>query len=323
MNLLNEPWLPVRHQDGSRSWIVPNQLADPDIVAFDADRADFNGALAQFAIGLLQTSTPVDDPIAWRRLFDSPLDAATLTQWFAPIAGAFEFDGAGARFKQDFSLRPGDGATCDIGALLIESPGENALKNNSDHFIKRGRIEAMCPHCAAMALLTLQINAPSGGAGHRTGLRGGGPLTTLVLCQPQRSLWHDLWLNVRARSEFLALQGNATKTALHFTFPWLADIGTIQSDDKTAPAQVHPAHVFWAMPRRIRLEMDAEVVAAGRCDLCGRPAEKLIRQYETKNYGFNWITSYRPTTKQRKAGCLFIPNRAVLAIDTGFLGSWA
>jgi CRISPR system Cascade subunit CasA len=288
MNLLNEPWLPVRHQDGSRSWIVPNQLADPDIVAFDADRADFNGALAQFAIGLLQTSTPVDDPIAWRRLFDSPLDAATLTQWFAPIAGAFEFDGAGARFKQDFSLRPGDGATCDIGALLIESPGENALKNNSDHFIKRGRIEAMCPHCAAMALLTLQINAPSGGAGHRTGLRGGGPLTTLVLCQPQRSLWHDLWLNVRARSEFLALQGNATKTALHFTFPWLADIGTIQSDDKTAPAQVHPAHVFWAMPRRIRLEMDAEVVAAGRCDLCGRPAEKLIRQYETKNYGFNY-----------------------------------
>ena len=289
MNLLNEPWLPVRHRNGRRSWIAPNQLADPDIVAFDADRADFNGALAQFAVGLLQTSTPVDDPITWRRLFDTPLDAGMLMQWFAPIAAAFEFDGAGGRFMQDFSLRPGDGATCDIGALLIESPGENALKNNSDHFIKRGRIEAMCPHCAAMALLTLQINAPSGGAGHRTGLRGGGPLTTLALCQPPRSLWHDLWLNVRGRSEFLALQGDATKTALHFTFPWLADIGAIQnSGGETAPVQVHPAHVFWATPRRIRLEMDADAVAAGSCDLCGRPAEKLIRQYETKNYGFNY-----------------------------------
>ena len=69
MNLLNEPWLPVRHRNGRRSWIAPNQLADPDIVAFDADRADFNGALAQFAVGLLQTSTPVDDPITWRRLW--------------------------------------------------------------------------------------------------------------------------------------------------------------------------------------------------------------------------------------------------------------
>lgn len=287
MLLLTEKWLPVRHRDGSRSRIAPNQLGDPDILAFDADRSDFNGALAQFAIGLLQTTSPVDVPMAWRQLFDSPPDVATLMQWFAPVANAFDFDGDGARFMQDFSLRPGEGATCDIGALLIESPGENALKNNSDHFIKRGRVEAMCPHCSAMALLTLQMNAPAGGAGHRTGLRGGGPLTTLVLCQPQRSLWHDLWLNVRERSGFLALQGDASRVAPHFTFPWLADIGAIQkSGGETAPVQVHPAHAFWAMPRRIRLDMDGGV--GGNCDLCGQAAEKLVRQYETKNYGLNY-----------------------------------
>lgn len=287
MLLLTEKWLPVRHQDGSRSQIAPNQLGDPDVLAFDADRADFNGALAQFAIGLLQTTSPVDDPVAWRQLFATPPDAATLTHWFAPVAAAFEFDGDGPRFMQDFSLKPGEGATCDIGALLIDSPGENALKNNSDHFIKRGRIEAMCPHCAAMALLTLQINAPSGGAGHRTGLRGGGPLTTLVLCQPQRSLWHDLWLNVRERSGFLALQGDVSKTAAHFTFPWLADSGAIQKNGgETVPVQVHPAHAFWAMPRRIRLDMDGD--AAGNCDICGQTAEKLVQQYETKNYGLNY-----------------------------------
>ena len=47
MNLLTEPWLPVRKRDGTREWIGPSRLSDPDIVAFDADRADFNGALAQ------------------------------------------------------------------------------------------------------------------------------------------------------------------------------------------------------------------------------------------------------------------------------------
>ena len=287
MNLLNEPWLPVRRRDGSRSWVAPNQLADPDIVAFAADRADFNGALAQFAIGLLQATTPVDDQASWRQFFNTPPDAAALTGWFAPIASVFEFDGDGARFMQDFSLKPGEGASSAIGGLLIDSPGENTLKNNSDHFIKRGQIEALCPHCAATALLALQINAPAGGAGHRTGLRGGGPLTTLVLCQPTRNLWHDLWLNVCERSVFLAQQGDSRKTLAYFAFPWLADVGVIQpAGGETSPLQVSPDHVFWAMPRRIRLDMDG--VGRGDCDICGRPSERLISCYETKNYGFNY-----------------------------------
>lgn len=298
MNLLNEQWLPVRHRNGVRSWISPDQLGDPQFVAFAADRADFNGALAQFAIGLLQTTTPVGDPASWRQLFEAPPDAAMLKAWFAPVEAAFAFEGDGPRFMQDFSLRSGGGATCDVGALLIESPGENALKNNSDHFIKRGRVDGLCPHCAATALLTLQINAPSGGAGHRTGLRGGGPLTTLVLCQPPRSLWHDLWLNVRERSSFLALQGDASITETHARFPWFSDIeATQKAGGETAPVQAHPDHVFWAMPRRIRLDMDD--VVRGDCDLCGRPSETLIRRYETKIHGFNypkeaWNHSFSP-----------------------------
>jgi hypothetical protein len=32
-------------------------------------------------------------------------------------------------------------------------------------------------------LFSLQLNAPSGGKGYRTGLRGGGPLTTLIELQ--------------------------------------------------------------------------------------------------------------------------------------------
>nr|WP_231886596.1 type I-E CRISPR-associated protein Cse1/CasA [Methylomonas methanica] len=55
----------------------------------------------------------------------------------------------------------------------------------------------LCPSCAATALFTLQTNAPSGGVGHRVGLRGGGPLTTLVLPKAsQTTLWQKLWLNV-------------------------------------------------------------------------------------------------------------------------------
>ena len=287
MNLLNEPWMPVRRRDGSREWIGPHQISDPNIVAFDADRPDFNGALAQFAIGLLQTTTPIDSPIAWRQLFASPPDKATLESWLVPVTAAFEFDGEGPRFMQDRTLNADEGTVNEIGALLIESPGGSTLEKNIDHFVKRGQVVAMCPHCAASALVTLQINAPSGGAGHRTGLRGGGPLTTLVVSQQQQSLWHDLWLNVRERSVFLAQGGDSTKIAEHFAFPWLEDIKKIQKEDgETAPIQVHPAHVYWAMPRRIRLDFDQ--VSAGLCEICERPSNQLVRQYVTKNYGLNY-----------------------------------
>lgn len=287
MNLLEEPWLPVRRADGTRAWIAPTALSDSTLVAFDADRPDFNGALAQFAIGLLQTTAPVETNTEWRRLFRSPPDAATLEQWFAPLRAAFDLDGDGPRFMQDLSLRPDEGAVNDINALLIEAPGEQTLKNNADHFIKRGQVDAVCPHCAATALLTLQINAPSGGAGHRTGLRGGGPLTTLVACQPPRSLWHDLWLNVRERGAFLDHSGERTLTEPHCTFPWLADIAALQKEKgELAPIQVHPTHVLWAMPRRIRL--DFEQTQPGICPLCGRASDRLVRQYVTKNYGLNY-----------------------------------
>ena len=84
MNLLEESWLPVRMHDGSRERVSPSQLSNPGIAGFDADRADFNGALAQFAIGLLQTASPVDNVIGWRALLKVPPDQATLQNWFLP-----------------------------------------------------------------------------------------------------------------------------------------------------------------------------------------------------------------------------------------------
>jgi CRISPR system Cascade subunit CasA len=113
MNLLDECWMPVRLHDGGREWVAPHQLSDSRIAAFDADRADFNGALAQFAIGLLQTCTPAGSAIEWRSLFNNPPDSATLEEWFQACKIAFEFDGDGARFMQDFDLRAVDAKPLD------------------------------------------------------------------------------------------------------------------------------------------------------------------------------------------------------------------
>ena len=287
MNLLLDPWIPVRLRNGARERISPARLSDPDIVAFDADRPDFNAALAQFAIGLLQSATQVNSASEWRACFKVPPTTDTLTAWFAPIQYAFVFDGDGARFMQDRSLQ-GE-KFCDVGTLLIDAPGESTAEENKDHFVKRNRVEALCSQCAALALLTLQINAPSGGRGHLTSVRGGGPLTTLVwiAANKSNSLWHGLWLNVRERDSFVELSGNSTSADPQLRFPWLADITVIQKPGgKTAPAQVHPDHVYWAMPRPIRL--DFEHTSEGVCDLCARPTTNRLKRYIRRQYGLDY-----------------------------------
>ena len=290
MNLLTEPWLPMRKRDGSRAWVDPSQLSRPDIVAFDADRADFNGALAQFAIGLLQTTTPVERQSGWRKLFDEPPDTDTLVQWFAPVAAAFEFDGDGARFMQDAILASVEGESHRIEGLLLDSPSENALPLNKDLWVKRDGRNAVCWHCAAIALFNMQLIAPEGGGGGGgkfVGIRGGGPLTTLVSANPRRALWHDLWLNVLEQSAFAHLPGEQPGSAMAAIFPWLHDFGLAAGKRKElTPVELAPAHVFWATPRRIRVDFDQ--ASTGACDVCKRQGLSLVHTYRDSTGGLHY-----------------------------------
>lgn len=290
MNLLDEAWIPIRRSNGEQDWITPFQITESTVVALDARRPDFNGALIQFLIGLVQTTTPMDSDIEWKQWNEQPPSAEDLKKWIEPVREAFVFDGDGARFMQDFDLRTEGGKDKDfnsISAILIEAPGENTLKENKDHFIKRNSVKALCLHCSATGLFTLQTNAPSGGAGHNTSIRGGGPLTTLVIAGGVHSLWQTIWLNIKKRSDFLAANGDATKTAIEYSFPWVKEMKTLQTEGgQLTPIQVHPAHNFWGTPRRIRLDLDH--VSSGDCDCCGRQSVVLVDRYITKAKGFNY-----------------------------------
>src|SRR3989338_7051070 len=101
MNLLDEAWIPVRRAGGKQDWITPYQITEPDVIALDARRPDFNGALIQFLIGLVQTTTPMDSHAEWQKWNDNPPAEETLKKWFEPVREAFVFDGDGARFMQD------------------------------------------------------------------------------------------------------------------------------------------------------------------------------------------------------------------------------
>ncbi|MAA74504.1 MAG: type I-E CRISPR-associated protein Cse1/CasA [Salinisphaeraceae bacterium] len=315
MNLLTNNWIPVRTRSGQHKWIAPWQitegLKDDPIIAVDAPRADFTGALQQFLIALLQTAFAPERESNWKTTFSDPPEPAALKAAFSEFAAAFNFGPDRPSFMEDLELE--GKSDKPIAGLLIEAPGGNTLKENKDVFVKRGQVNGICPEVAAMALLALQVNAPSGGVGHRTSLRGGGPLTTLMMNAPgseKDTLWHNLWLNVLTAKSFNGLSGQASLNKSEQIFPWLAPCRVSdKTGDPTTPEDAHPLVMYWAMPRRIRLDWNN--TQAGVCDVTGRECESLLTGYTTKNYGANyegaWLHPLSPYHESDKGPMPFHP----------------
>ncbi|MBF0162474.1 MAG: type I-E CRISPR-associated protein Cse1/CasA [Magnetococcales bacterium] len=309
MNLIENRWLPVVRADGSRERICPAELTsrmeDNPVVALDLPRPDFHGAAIQWLIGLLQSVLPPEDEEAWRAWLDTPPTPERLATLLAPVADCFSLDGEGPRFMQDFDQNMAQ-VPVHIGALLIDAPGEQTVKDGKDLFQKRGSVNGLCPSCSGLALFTLQTNAPSGGAGHRTSLRGGGPLSTLVMPDPRSSpsLWGLLWWNVLDRDAFMGRWGHQPDE-MKRAFCWLSPTRTSEQEQKITPEDAHPAMVYWAMPRRIRLEWAGRL--PGICDLCGQKTERLTTRYYTRPYGMNatdWEHPLTPHYQDSKQGWL-------------------
>ncbi len=288
MNLLTDRWIPVRRRDGLRAVIAPHEVTseiDNPIVALDFPRPDFNGAGLEWLIGIFQTILcDPDDPWdedRWQGWKDSPPSPEMILECLGKHLDCFELDSKGPKFMQDFHL-PG-GEEKDIAQLFIDNPGDQTIRRNADHFLKRGWCKALCPSCTAISLYTLQTYAPSGGAGHRTSLRGGGPISTVLLGS---SLWETIWLNVLPTKTFTRLSGDEELEELRDKFPWMGPTRTSEKDKSPIAADdAHPLTLYWAMPRRIVIDWETRV--EGACDLCSQ-AGALVTQYKTQNYGNNY-----------------------------------
>ncbi|MEO0250403.1 MAG: type I-E CRISPR-associated protein Cse1/CasA, partial [candidate division WOR-3 bacterium] len=104
MNLIEDAWIPVRRANGKIFRIAPWQITDKyqedPIESLAAPRPDFNGALIQFLIGLIQTCAAPNNSQQWRQGLREPPAPEDLRQAFSSIIDAFHLDGDGPRFLQ-------------------------------------------------------------------------------------------------------------------------------------------------------------------------------------------------------------------------------
>ncbi len=313
LNLVRTPWIPLRRRSGRVERVEPFRVTDgiddDPFVAFAWPRPDFNGAAHEFLIGLLVTAAAPENEDEWEDWWSAPPAPEALKARFESIADAFGLDGPGPRFLQDRD--PLDGAEEKaVAALLIDAPGAQTLRNNADLFVKRGGAPVLGRAAAAMALFTLNAYAPSGGAGHRTSLRGGGPLTTLVIAGD--CLWARLWPNVETLESVKdrwSLPSPLPNDPIAI-FPWLGPTRTSNPKSggrATTPADVHPLQVYWGMPRRIRLAFEQS--QGRRCALTGVEDGTVVKVYRTRNYGINYSEGFEhpltPYYAQKAGGARF------------------
>ncbi len=256
----------------------------------------------QFLIGIYQTVFTPEDDVEWKEKLIDPPSPDELKAALEPIAPAFNLDGSGPRFMQEVGI---DGGTdWSIDSLLIGMPEETKISDNTDWFVKRGTVQGLCPNCAAMGLFTLQTNAPAGGRGHMTSLRGGGPMTCIILGP---TLWRTIWANVIDQDHRDDDESPATASDSR-RFPWMGDLRSSEAGISTNPENAHQDQAFWGMPRRILLDLDGAL--PGTCDLCGAKTDHRITRFRAKPYGVKyagWVHPLSPYYRKDKNSLELLP----------------
>ena len=282
LNLVTDSWLPVI-RNGRADTIRPDQIAESGVEWPNWPRPDLNLACLELLVGLVYLADPPRNTTDWLERRPEP---DRLREAMAPLAPAFNLLGDGPRFLQDLEHLEGKVNGPDF--LFVDSSGAQTTKNNADLTVKRGRYPALSKPMAAVALYALQGFAPSGGAGNRTSMRGGGPMVTLV--RPEQSaptaLWNFIWANVP--------RGEPVRPGeLDQSLPWMRPTRTSEEGATTNPPDIDfvPPETFFGMPRRLRLEASDDGL--------------MVTGVIQKNYGANyegWIHPLSPYYSTKEGG---------------------
>lgn len=304
-NLIDERWIPVERRSGKVEMIAPAQIAERDDppVRIASPRPDFDGALLEFLVALVQTAAAPATERAWRKEWEEPPTVVALKKRFDAVREAFYLDGDGPRFMQDLTVgRDGKRNEVPIGALLIDRIGEVGLEDSPSLFAKPGGFDALGYPAIAAALMALQTYSPAGGRGQLTSLRGGGPLTTLIA---GATLRETAWLNMLPRKEFdERVPGDPSKEKLSAIFPWMVATRTsaTRGGGATFPRNVHPLQCLWGLPRRFRVASeDQEVARCAVLDREGPVVRSFFSRPDGTSYEGDFRHPYSPYSKGKEA----------------------
>lgn len=193
MNLLSDPWIPVRADGGMgafRLLTYRELLCEPRDWRVSLPRDDLELACIQLLVCITQVAFLPEDKQTLRAWHTTPLTQDAFTKGVAPYSTWFDLDHPQYPFMQSRGVKAAEHTP--IQKLLIGLPEGN----NHAFFNEVGEVRGLSAPVAAIALFNQSSNSPSFGGGFKGSLRGGAPITTLV---NGNDLRETVWRNVLTR----------------------------------------------------------------------------------------------------------------------------
>lgn len=282
MNLLEDPWIPVRADNGAGAF----QLLTYRRLLCDTGqdwqiclpRDDLELACLQLLVCMTQVMFLPEDDAALRKHMAEPLTVEEFDAGISPCRDWFDLDHPTQPFMQ---TRGVNGEWTSMQKLLPGMP-EKTSKSETAHcfFNEVSEVRCVSGGVAAIALFNQASNTPSfgggPGGGYKGGLRGNAPITTLVF---DLDLRHMVWRNVLTRPRVSERQ-IATPGPTQDLPTWVAPIAEKSTIHWNQIGLMRG--LFW-QPAHVELVKTDDVHA---CDIFGGEIPASYCGFRRKPFGF-------------------------------------
>jgi CRISPR system Cascade subunit CasA len=205
MNLLKDPWIPVRADAGTGvfSLLTYQQLlCESGNWQVSLPRDDLELACVQLLVCMTQVMFLPEDDLAWQNRRKNPLSLDEFAAGIKPCLEWFDLDHPTQPFMQSRGVKSAENTP--IQKLLIGLPEGN----NHAFFNEAGEVRNLSGALAAITLFNQASNCPSFGGGFKGSLRGGAPITTLVYGANLREMvWRNVLTRPRIEKRQIAMPG--------------------------------------------------------------------------------------------------------------------
>lgn len=295
MNLLIDPWIPVRDKGGSgtfRLLTYQQLLCESGNWQVSIPRDDMELACVQLLVCMTQVMFLREDNKTLRTRIAKPLAVGNFSAGVEPCNDWFDLDHPTQPFMQSRGVNASEDTP--IQKLLIGLPEGN----NHAFFNNVGEVQYLGGPMAAIALFNQASNTPSFGGGFKGSLRGGAPITTLVL---GKDLRETVWRNVLTRPHIKNRQINMSDFEQDQP-TWVKSIREKETIHWNEIGLVRG--LFW-QPARVEL---VKVEWPVSCDLLGGEAVEGYSGFRKEKFNFTveglWPHPYGAMTMYMKKGSL-------------------
>lgn len=262
MNLLIDPWVPVREGGigALRQITFEELLCREGAWQVSLPRDDFEMACLQLLICLTQVMFMPADRRKLRERLKTPLSEEEFSDGVRPYSEWFDLDHPQWPFMQSLKVTTND--VTPIQKLFTGMPAGN----NHALFNEVGEINQVCGSCAVIALFNQNSNSPNFSGKHKGGLRGGAPISTFI---SGANLRETIWLNVLCRE----LVDRELGVPIAGEPIWVDPIAAGEKVISTSIALIRG--LFW-LPVLVRLN---RVKQDCICDCCGYESHITYRDF--------------------------------------------